>query len=183
MAGHAKFFAVYRTPFWRKAHFCGTAISHLGPLTEIHDASPDSGDCYSLFGFAGLAPAARAKLGPEKFIELAKRQLVQLFGSQAGAPESVYYQDWSQEDFTASQNDRVQQTRHPQFGLTLKPGEQWQGKLHFISAETSYTNGGLVEGALEAAHTLARRLAPQANTSDNDPQGTPHTASMGWDWL
>ena len=183
MAGHAKFFAVYRTPFWRKAHFCGTAISHLGPLTEIHDASPDSGDCYSLFGFAGLAPTARAKLGPEKFIELAKRQLVQLFGSQAEAPESVYYQDWSQEDFTASQNDRVQQTRHPQFGLTLKPGEQWQGKLHFISAETSYTNGGLVEGALEAAHTLARRLAPQAKTSDNDPQGTPHTASMGWDWL
>jgi len=183
MAGHAKFFAVYRSPFWREAGLCGTAISHQGPLTEIHDASPDSGDCYSLFGFAGLAPEARAKLGSEKFIELAKRQLVRLFGDQARDPESVYYQDWSQEDFTASQNDRVRQTRHPQYGLTLLPGDQWQAKLHFISAEMSYHNGGLIEGALEVAHTLAQRLAPQAKTSNDHEQATPHTASMGWDWL
>ena len=183
MAGHAKFFAVYRMPFWREAGLCGTAISHQGPLTEIHDASPDSGDCYSLFGFAGLAPEVRAKLGSQKFIELAKRQLVQLFGNQAGDPESVYYQDWSQEDFTASQNDRVRQTRHPQFGLTLKPGDRWQDKLHFVSAEMSYSNGGLIEGALETAHALAQRLAPHAKTSDGKGQGTPHIASMGWDWL
>ena len=183
MAGHAKFFAVYRMPFWREAGLCGTAISHQGPLTEIHDASPDSGDCYSLFGFAGLAPEVRAKLGSQKFIELAKRQLVQLFGNQAGDPESVYYQDWSQEDFTASQIDRVRQTRHPQFGLTLKPGDRWQNKLHFISAEMSYSNGGLIEGALETALTLAQRLAPHAKTSDGKGQGTPHIASMGWDWL
>lgn len=183
MAGHAKFFAVYRTPFWREANLCGTAISHQGPLTEIHDASPDSGACYSLFGFAGLAPEARAKLGSEKFIELAKRQLVQLFGNQAGTPESVYYQDWSQEDFTASETDRVPQTRHPQFGLTLKPGDQWQDKLHFISSEMSYVNGGLIEGALEAARALALQLAPQAKTPDDNGEGTPHTASMGWDWL
>ena len=183
MAGHAKFFAVYRSPFWREAGLCGTAISHQGPLTEIHDASPDSGDRYSLFGFAGLAPEARAKLGSEKFIELAKRQLVQLFGDQARDPESVYYQDWSQEDFTASQNDRVRQTRHPKYGLTLITGDQWHAKLHFISAEMSYHNGGLIEGALEVAHTLAQRLAPQAKTSDDHGQATPHTASMGWDWL
>ena len=183
MAGHAKFFAVYRTPFWREARLCGTAISHKGPLTEIHDASPESGDCYSLFGFAGLAPEAREKLGSGKFIELAKRQLVHLFGDQATNPESVYYQDWSQEDFTASQADRVPQTRHPQYGLTLKAGPQWQDKLHFISSEMSYDNGGLIEGALEAAHTLALRLAPQARQSDDNGKGTPHIASMGWDWL
>ena len=183
MAGHAKFFAIYRTPFWREAGLCGTAISHQGPLTEIHDASPDSGDCYSLFGFVGLAPEDRAKLRSEKFIELAKRQLVRLFGSQAGDPASVYYQDWSQEDFTASQNDRVRQTRHPQYGLTLNSGDQWRDKLHFVSAEMSYRNGGLIEGALEVAHALALRLAPQAKTSDDHGQGTPHIASMGWDWL
>ena len=183
MAGHAKFFAVYRTPFWRKARLCGTAISHKGPLTEIHDASPDSGDCYSLFGFAGLPPEARAELGSAKFIELAKQQLVQLFGEQATNPESVYYQDWSQEDFTACQTDRVPQTRHPQYGLTLNAGPQWQDKLHFVSSEMSYDNGGLIEGALETAHALTLRLAPQAKPSDGDGKGTPHTASMGWDWL
>ena len=183
MAGHAKFFAVYRTPFWREAGLCGTAISHQGPLTEIHDASPDSGDCYSLFGFVGLAPESRAKLGSEKVIGLAQQQLVQLFGSQAADPENVYYQDWSQEDFTASQDDRVRQTRHPQYGLTLKSGDQWHDKLHFISAEMSYHNGGLIEGALESAHALAQRLAPQTQTSDGHDPGTAHIASMGWDWL
>ena len=183
MAGHAKCFAVYRTPFWREAGLCGTAISHQGPLTEIHDASPDSGGCYSLFGFVGLAPEARAKLGSEKVIGLAQQQLVQLFGSQAADPENVYYQDWSQEDFTASQDDRVRQTRHPQYGLTLKSGDQWHDKLHFISAEMSYHNGGLIEGALESAHALAQRLAPQTQTSDGHDPGTAHIASMGWDWL
>lgn len=183
MAGHAKFFAVYQTPFWRDARLCGTAISHRGPLTEIHDASPDSGNCYSLFGFAGLAPEARAKLGPEKFIEVAKRQLVELFGDQAATPESAYYQDWSQEDFTASLTDRAEQTRHPQYGLTLNAGAQWQGKLHFISSEMSYNNGGLIEGALEAARELVQRLTSQAKPSDGSNEGTPHVASMGWDWL
>ena len=183
MAGHAKFFAIYRTPFWREANLCGTAISHKGPLTEIHDASPESGNCYSLFGFAGLTPEARAKLGSEQFIELAKQQLVQLFGGQAENPESVYYQDWSQEDFTASQTDRVPQTRHPQYGLTLGVGAQWQDKLHFISSEMSYKNGGLIEGALEVAQALTQRLAPLAKPSDGESAGAPHVASMGWDWL
>ena len=152
-------------------------------MTEIHDASPVSGDCYSLFGFAGLAAEDRAKLGSEKFIELAKQQLVQLFGDQAANPISVYYQDWSQEDFTASQADRTPQTRHPQYGLTLKVGSPWQDKLHFISSEMSYVNGGLIEGALEMAHALASKLVPQSQSSDTNDKGTPHKASMGWDWL
>jgi monoamine oxidase len=152
-------------------------------LTEIHDASPDSGDCFSLFGFAGLAPEARARLGAENFIELAKQQLVDLFGDRAGTPESVYYQDWSQEEFTASEADRTPQTRHPQYGLTLSMGDQWQDKLYFISSEMSYQNGGLIEGALEAAQNLTRRLTSQVKPADQSAQGTPHTASMGWDWL
>ncbi len=183
MAGHAKFFAVYQRPFWREAGLCGTAISHKGPLTEIHDASPESGDCYSLFGFAGLTPDARAKLGSEKFIELAKQQLAELFGDQAGNPETVYYQDWSQEDFTASATDRVPQTHHPQYGLTLEVGANWQDRLHFISSEMSHVNGGLIEGALEMAQAIALRLAPHGTLSAGNAESTPHTASMGWDWL
>ena len=130
-----------------------------------------------------MPPEARAELGSAKFIELAIQQLVQLFGEQATNPESVYYQDWSQEDFTACQTDRVPQTRHPQYGLTLNAGPQWQDKLHFVSSEMSYDNGGLIEGALETAHALTLRLAPQAKPSDGNGKGMPHTASMGWDWL
>ncbi|MEP6433457.1 MAG: FAD-dependent oxidoreductase, partial [Lentilitoribacter sp.] len=40
MAAHAKFIAVYKTPFWRDMGLSGDAISHKGPMMELHDASP-----------------------------------------------------------------------------------------------------------------------------------------------
>ena len=42
MAGHAKFVAVYETPFWRADGLSGDAMSQRGPLAEVHDATgPD----------------------------------------------------------------------------------------------------------------------------------------------
>jgi len=40
MATHAKVIAVYERPFWREQGFSGFATSWVGPLQEIHDASP-----------------------------------------------------------------------------------------------------------------------------------------------
>ena len=39
MGAHAKFVAVYDTPFWRDNGLSGDASSRRGPLAEIHDAS------------------------------------------------------------------------------------------------------------------------------------------------
>ncbi|MEM1154111.1 MAG: hypothetical protein AAGI44_08210 [Pseudomonadota bacterium] len=44
MAGQAKVVAVYESPFWRDSGFSGDAMSRKGPLIEIHDASPASGE-------------------------------------------------------------------------------------------------------------------------------------------
>ena len=73
MAGHAKFFAIYDEPFWRKKGLCGTAISQRGPLAEIHDASPNSGSAFSLFGFSGLDANSRASMGRSEFIQTRQR--------------------------------------------------------------------------------------------------------------
>ena len=54
MAGQAKIIAIYEEPFWRDAGLSGDAISHVGPMVEIHDASPETGGPYALFGFVGL---------------------------------------------------------------------------------------------------------------------------------
>jgi len=182
MAGHAKFFTLYDEPFWRKKGLCGTAISQRGPLAEIHDASPHSGNIFSLFGFSGLDAASRANMERDEFISQAIAQLTAIYGEEANRPQAVQFQDWSTEDFTASAADRSPQTRHPQYGLNLQLGSAWEGKLDFISTETSFRNGGLIEGALEAALRFSNRITG-LNIPLIDDKVTPHSASMSWDWL
>jgi monoamine oxidase len=158
MAGHAKLFAVYDEPFWRQQGLCGTALSQSGPLAEIHDASPVTANSFSLFGFSGLDPQSRAGLGRAEFIKQATAQLTTLFGDQASNPKVVHFQDWSSEEFTATVADHRPQIYHPQYGLNLKMGSGWDGRLEFISTETSFSNGGLIEGALESGLGFSRRI-------------------------
>ncbi|MCB8943231.1 MAG: FAD-dependent oxidoreductase [Ardenticatenaceae bacterium] len=182
MSGHAKFFAVYERPFWRTKSLCGSAMSHLGPLAEIHDASPHSGTVGCLFGFAGLDAHKRAELGQTEFIRLATQQLAAIFGAEAANPIEVYFQDWSREDFTAATADRQPQTRHPDYGLTLNLNEPWQEKLAFIATETAYSNGGLVEGALASGLAYAQQISKAALPLGDEPAHL-HKASMDWDWF
>ena len=69
MAGHAKFFAVYDSPFWRNNGLCGTAVSRKGPMAEIHDATPAAENQFVLFGFVGLNPAKRASMGEARITD------------------------------------------------------------------------------------------------------------------
>lgn len=181
MSGHAKFFAVYDKPFWREKGLCGTAISRKGPLAEMHDASPNSGEAFSLMGFYGLHAVQRGELTAVNLKDLALTQLASIYGEEAKHPRTVYLQDWSQEPFTASKLDLQAIPSHPEYGFSLQLGEVWQGKLDFISTESSFGNGGLVEGALEAGLKFASRITGKSLTLvDEEP--LPHHASMDWEF-
>jgi len=182
MAGHAKFFAVYGEPFWRQKGLCGTAFSQRGPLAELHDASPNSGRGFSLFGFSGLDSERRVRIGQAEFVRQTTAQLAALFGDKANSPKAVHFQDWSTERFTAGAADQEPQTRHPRYGLSLRVGSAWDGRLAFISTETSFGNGGLIEGALEAGLEFSKRATGMHLPLTADAN-TPHTPSMDWDWL
>ncbi len=158
MAGHAKFVALYATPFWRAQGLSGDAISHRGPLAEVHDAAPASGGPYALFGFLGVDAESRSGMDPEDLIGSAVSQLAEVFGSPAAAPLHSHLQDWSREAFTATESDRTPPGGHPAYGLAPDLGEPWAGRLHFIATETAFQNGGLIEGALEGAAAFARDL-------------------------
>lgn len=67
MAGHAKVVAIYERPFWRDSGLSGFVSSRVGPLQEIHDASPEAGSG-ALFGFLGIPVEVRQQLGKEKFV-------------------------------------------------------------------------------------------------------------------
>ncbi len=158
MAGHAKFFALYDQPFWRELGLCGTAMSQRGPLAEIHDASSQTGDGYSLFGFLGVDAETRTQLGETELFGMITAQLVNIYGEQARAYKNVFLQDWSTKPFTAGPRDQERQMHHPKYGLDPDLGEAWTGRLKFISSESSFTNGGLIEGALEAAQRYTQEI-------------------------
>ena len=181
MAGQAKFFAVYDRPFWREMGLCGTAISRKGPLAEIHDASPNGGDVFSLLGFVGLHAGRRGEETAVSLQQLALDQLTAIFGKAAAQPQAVFLQDWSQEPFTASALDQQTVPSHPEYGFALDLGEAWQGKIDFISTESATSNGGLVEGALEAGLRYAASLTQQS-LKLVDETALPHHASMDWDF-
>jgi monoamine oxidase len=157
MAGHAKFVAVYEKPFWRELGLSGDAISHFGPLTEIHDASSDPPTLGILFGFVGYDAEARGQLG-EKLHELALKQLERLFGYKAANPLEAMIQDWSKERETATQRDHAPLKQHPHYGFPTSLHQLESNGIFFAGSELAATSGGFLEGALEAAGVACHRL-------------------------
>ena len=150
MAGQAKLVAIYPTPFWRSAGLSGDAISRRGPMAEIHDASPAAGAIGALFGFLGMPAPHRHQ--QEAAVEIAAReQLTALFGPEAQTPIKVLFKDWAFEPFTAIEGDHQSLSHHPAYGMLPDLQALWDDCLLFAGTEVASSEGGLLEGALEAA--------------------------------
>lgn len=154
MAPHAKFVAIYPTAFWREAGYSGHAISERGPLGEIHDAS-DSAP--ALFGFFHYPAHRRRQFDHETLKQLALQQLAKLFGPQALKPLVSWTKDWAVDPLTASARDSAPLRCHPNYCAPPQPAS-WKGLLYFAGTECAPTNGGFLEGALEAAENAVAEL-------------------------
>ncbi len=148
MAGHAKFVATYPAPFWRDQGLNGDAISHFGPLAEIHDASPSDAGSGALFGFSHPG-----RMRDPGFQDAAIAQLVRLFGSKAASPSHVYLKDWSADVATATPADRTPPTEHPTYRSMPSTGH-----VVFAGTETAPVEGGFLEGALASAEAAYEQL-------------------------
>lgn len=150
MAPHAKYFAIYDTPFWREQGLSGSANSTVGPLTEIHDASAANGHA-ALFGFFGVAPEVRQSVSAEELKFHCRAQLARLFGAQAQTPVADFFKDWSQDAFTATSIDVQSGGQHPHPPAATATTGVWQDNLIGIGSEWSRQFPGYVAGAIEAA--------------------------------
>ena len=157
MAGQAKILALYDRPYWREAGLSGDAMSHLGPMTEIHDASPSEGGPFALFGFVGVPPGVRQRYRQE-MLQAAKDQLVRLFGDHLRNPTQLIVQDWAEELRVSTPADCVPTTHHPEYGRLGDLEGLWNGRLLFAGTETATQFGGYLEGALEASDRIAAHL-------------------------
>ena len=153
MAGHAKFVSVYEHNFWQAKGLSGDAISHKGPLQEVHDASSSDGNLNALFGFVGVPPVYRNNRQQE-IKTLAIAQLGRLFGDEANKPKATYLQDWSAEKFTATSYDQEIQRYHPANNIAYVQEPKWDKRLIWSGTEAadySMQNNGFLEGAIEAS--------------------------------
>ncbi len=162
MAGQAKAIAVYDEPFWRDAGLSGDAMSRLGPIVEIHDASPAEGGPFALFGFIGVPPEAREDEG--ELHQHLLNQLERIFGARAANPLKLIVKDWAFDPFTATAADHAPLYAHPTYGLPQALAGLWDGKLQFGGTEVAPQFGGYIEGALEAAENVLGIL--ERNNSD-----------------
>lgn len=160
MAGHAKIVAIYEKAFWREAGLSGDAISHRGPLFEMHDASagetPD-GEA-ALFGFVSPGRCG-SDINEQRLLLDAISQLADLFGPQAAEPVRVHLVNWASEPETATPLDTADLAGHPRYREIGLASDPWAGRLLFSGTETAPENGGFLEGALEAAEKVAGVLA------------------------
>lgn len=150
MAPHAKYVALYSTPFWREDHLSGEARSLMGPLGEIHDASHPDGHG-ALFGFFSLPASARAQLGDDALRQQCRAQLTRLFGPQASSPKGEVIRDWAQESFTATEADQMPSEHHGMAPPTRAEDGVWQPCLIGIGSEWGEQYAGYLAGAIEAA--------------------------------
>jgi monoamine oxidase len=150
MGAMTKVVARFERAFWRDAGLAGSAMSHVGPMREIHDMSGPDGAPAALFGFVpAVAPGM-----PTVSTEAVTAQLRALFGPGGLEPTEVHVQDWRHERFTSpggADTLHVYET----YGHTLYREPAMGGRLHWASTETAADFPGHVEGALSAGARAA----------------------------
>jgi len=146
MGAITKVVVEYAEPFWRAVGLAGAAMSHVGPMRELHDMCGPDGQPAALFGFA---PATRVG-APTVTTDRVLTQLTALFGSAAASPRNLWIQDWRHEPFT-SPPEVERLTDYATFGHREYAMSALEGRLHWASTETAAEAPGHIEGALAAA--------------------------------
>jgi monoamine oxidase len=162
MAPHAKFVAVYDTPFWREQGLSGSARSGVGPMGEIHDVSMPGGHA-ALFGFLGVPSRVRRQVTDEVLRAHCRAQLARLFGKRAGTPVGDALKDWAADPLTATDDDQDAAGQHASAPSRSADEGAWQGRLVGIGSEWSLQFPGYLAGAVDAAERgLREALADMA---------------------
>jgi monoamine oxidase len=70
-----------------------------------------------------------------------------LFGDVDAQIVSFHLVDWREEYFSSTPEDMKGPSAHPSYGLSVS---SYSNRLIFIGTETSYTEGGYLEGAIRS---------------------------------
>ena len=164
MAPHAKYVAVYETPFWREQGLSGQARSARGPLVEIHDLSQPGGGA-ALFGFVGVPAAVRATVSEDVLRQHCRAQLARLFGPAAAHPVADALKDWTQDPLTATAQDQSSTGHHAAAPAASASEGAWAERIVGIGSECSPQYPGYLAGALDATQRGLQALGVPASAA------------------
>lgn len=146
--GHsAKCVIEFERPFWREMGLSGFCFSYAGPMGEIHDACSDNR--YALFGFIN------ANATMQTIEEDVRQQCRVLFGNEGEKILNFYCVDWRNEKYTSVNRDANSPRLHPNYGFDVS---HLEGKVRFIGTESSYEEGGYLEGAIASVEMLCKEM-------------------------
>jgi len=143
----AKCVIEYPHAFWKEESKSGFTFSHVGPLSEIHDAC--TAEKNALFGFVNSNAEYR------NLKENIVAQLVRLYGEQASNPSNIVLVDWKTESYTSTALDTQPLSDHPSYGFNLT---HFSDKLLFCGTESAFAEGGYLEGALISAKDTVEKI-------------------------
>lgn len=173
MGATIKVVVAYERPFWRDLGLSGSAISHIGPMRELHDISGPDGMPAAIFGF--VPGRAAGEPAPEQAEVV--RQMVELFGQEAAAPTDVFIKDWRAEAWTSPPGvERL--NAYQTYGHELYQSPTMGGRLHWASTETATISPGHIEGAIAAAGravtAIQAAMGPDQSGPDQSAPGKQH---------
>jgi monoamine oxidase len=158
MANQAKCVVTYDEAFWREKGWSGQAFSRVGPMIEIHDASTKEHGGFALFGFLGLSHEQINSLSIDQLKILCINQLTLLFGDAAKSYTKCHIKCWGNDEFVATNRDRVEPPAHPYFELSEFESELLVLNLYLAGSEFSEYEAGYLEGAIIAADKAINSL-------------------------
>jgi len=159
MATEAKLTLIYDKPFWLQQGLSGDAMSQIGPLGEIHDATPRNNDQGALFGFLVARPSQR--FGQAEAIKQQAVEQVQRMFNTDQTPDNIFYKDWSVDSHTATGVDYASERAHP--SATALQQAKLGKRVIWAASETATQDPGYLEGAVSAANDAIRRLTAMNN--------------------
>lgn len=154
MADSIKIGFRYKRPFWRSAGLSGTIMSNVGPVTEMYDHSVYDDSSYALKGFMA---GAYYSVSAGRRREAALNQLRKFYGEQSSNPLLTVEKVWRNDPFTFSEySDNV--IPHQNNGLDLFQKSYLEGSLWFAGAETSAISPGYMDGAVNSAKQVVKKI-------------------------
>ncbi|WP_134731637.1 flavin monoamine oxidase family protein [Amycolatopsis nivea] len=157
MGALSKAFVAYEKPFWRSSGLSGEALTDTGTVFITFDVSPDDSGPGILMAFCD--PRVYDNFSPEARRDRVVRQLVDLYGPQAGAPIDYVDHCWGTEPFApGGPNPAVPPYASGSYGSALA---EPHGRVHWAGVETAGEWAGTMNGAVLTGQRAAEQVARQ----------------------
>ncbi|MFI5564389.1 flavin monoamine oxidase family protein [Amycolatopsis japonica] len=165
MGALSKAFVAYEKPFWRNSGLSGEALTDTGTVFITFDVSPGADGPGILMAFCD--PRVYDNFSLEIRRDRVIRQLVDLYGPEAGTPIDYVDHCWGTEPFApGGPNPAVPPYASGSHGSALT---EPHGRVHWAGVETAGEWAGTMNGAVltgqHAADRIAKRLGVAEDTS------------------